>query len=130
MDEDQIEGGLNKLAGKAQGAIGDVTGDSKTQAEGKAREASGAVQQAVGDLKDAASTAADNLAEVLKKIQAQLADLAVQIREGAGQAGGVLTDRSKQAVTAVGEQVQESPVASLLVVGAVGYLLGFLSRRS
>jgi ElaB/YqjD/DUF883 family membrane-anchored ribosome-binding protein len=70
------------------------------------------------------------MAEVLKKIQAQLTELAAQVKEGAGQAGGVITDRSKQAVTAVGEQVQDSPVTSLLVVGAVGYLLGFLSSRN
>jgi uncharacterized protein YjbJ (UPF0337 family) len=130
MDQDQVEGTAQKYAGKAQGAVGDLVGDSKTQAEGMAREAGGSVQQAVGAAKDAASTAADNLSEVLKKIQAQLTELAGQIKEGAGQASGVLTDRGKQAVTAVGEQVQESPMTSLLVVGAVGYLLGFMSRRS
>ena len=130
MDQDEIKGAAQKYAGKVQGAVGDLTGDRKIEAEGLAREAGGAMQQAVGAAKDAASTAADNLAEVLKKIQAQLTDLGAQIKEGAGQAGGVISDRGKQAVTAVGEQVQESPVASLLVVGAVGYLLGFLSRRN
>jgi uncharacterized protein YjbJ (UPF0337 family) len=129
MNNDQVEGGINKFAGKAQGAVGDLTGDTKSKVEGMAREAGGGVQQAFGAAKDAASTASDNFSEVLKKIQAQLSDLAAQLKEGAGSAGEVLTDRSKQAVTAVGEQVQESPVASLLVVGAVGYLLGFLSRR-
>jgi uncharacterized protein YjbJ (UPF0337 family) len=130
MDQDQVEGTAQKYAGKMQSAVGDLVGDSKTQAEGMAREAGGAVQQAVGAAKEAAGTAADNLSEVLKKIQSQLTDLAAQIKEGAGQAGEVISDRSKQAVTAVGEQVQESPMTSLLVVGAVGYLLGFISRRS
>jgi uncharacterized protein YjbJ (UPF0337 family) len=130
MNDDQVEGTVDKVVGKAQSAAGDLLGDSKTQAEGMARETSGAVQQAIGSAKDAASTAADNLAEILKKIQAQLTDLAAQVKEGAGTAGDVLSDKGKQAVTAVGDQVQESPVASLLVVGAVGYLLGFLSRRN
>ena len=99
-------------------------GDSKIKAEGVAREAGGAVQEAAGSVKEAASSAADNLSEVLKKIQGQLTDLAAQVKEGAGQAGGVLSDRGKQAVTAMGEQVQESPVSSLLVVGAVGICWG------
>lgn len=129
MDNDTLEGATQKYAGKAQGAIGDAVGDSKTQAEGAAREAGGAVQEAVGDAKDAAASAADNMSEILKKIQAQLTDLAGQLKEGAGTAGTVLSDQSRKAVAAVGEQVQEAPVASLLVMGAVGFLLGFISRR-
>lgn len=122
MNEDQIQGMTQRFAGKAQGAVGDLTGDAKIQAEGSAREAAGTVQQAVG-------TATENIAEILKKIQAQLTDLAGQLKQSAGEATDVLSDRGKQAVTAVGEQVQESPVISLMVVGAVGYLLGFLSHR-
>jgi uncharacterized protein YjbJ (UPF0337 family) len=129
MNEDQIEGGVNKVVGKVQQAAGDIMGDTKTQAEGMAREAAGSAQQGIGAVQEAAATASEAIAETLRKIQAQLADLAAQVKEGAGQATDVLSDRGKQALSSVSDHVQESPVTSLMVVGAVGYLLGFLSRR-
>lgn len=48
MNDDSIEGTVREFAGKAQGAAGDVLGDSKTQAEGRIREAAGQAQQAYG----------------------------------------------------------------------------------
>ena len=53
MDENRVEGAARKLAGKAQGAVGDATGDTKMQAEGKADKAKGTVQNAAGGAKDA-----------------------------------------------------------------------------
>lgn len=43
--DDQIDGTLNKYAGKAQAAAGDVLGDSKTEAEGRIREAAGTIKE-------------------------------------------------------------------------------------
>jgi uncharacterized protein YjbJ (UPF0337 family) len=52
MDKDRIEGQLKKAKGAVKEGFGKVTGDTKTQAEGKADKVEGAVQNAVGGAKD------------------------------------------------------------------------------
>jgi uncharacterized protein YjbJ (UPF0337 family) len=52
MNEDRAEGTVREFAGKAQGAAGDILGDSKTSAEGRIREAAGQAQQAYGQAAD------------------------------------------------------------------------------
>jgi uncharacterized protein YjbJ (UPF0337 family) len=51
-DQDRIEGAAKNLGGKAKELAGNVTGDSKLQAEGKADQMEGKVQNAVGGVKD------------------------------------------------------------------------------
>ena len=59
MDKDRIVGSAKDFAGKVEGAVGDMAGDAKTQAEGRAREAAGTVQNLYGQAKDAARDATD-----------------------------------------------------------------------
>ena len=59
MDKDRIVGSAKDFAGKVEGAVGDMTGDAKTQAAGRAREAAGTVQNLYGQAKDAARDATD-----------------------------------------------------------------------
>ena len=61
MDEDRIKGAATDLGGKAKDVIGSLTGDAKTQAEGKADQASGQLQNAYGSAKDGAREAAETL---------------------------------------------------------------------
>jgi len=51
-DQDRIDGAAKNLGGKAKELAGNVTGDEKLKAEGKADQVSGKVQNAVGGLKD------------------------------------------------------------------------------
>ncbi len=53
MDKDRIEGAAHQAKGAIKETIGKVTGDTKTQAEGKVEKAAGKVQNAVGGAKDA-----------------------------------------------------------------------------
>lgn len=53
MDKDRIEGAAHQAKGAVKETIGKVTGDTKTQAEGKVEKAAGKVQNAVGGAKDA-----------------------------------------------------------------------------
>ncbi|ARP81820.1 hypothetical protein CAL26_13915 [Bordetella genomosp. 9] len=46
---EKAEGTAQKWAGKAQDAIGEVTGDAGTQIKGKARELAGRTQESYGD---------------------------------------------------------------------------------
>lgn len=51
-DQDRIDGAARNLGGKAKEAAGNVTGDEKLKAEGKADQVAGKIQNAVGGMKD------------------------------------------------------------------------------
>jgi uncharacterized protein YjbJ (UPF0337 family) len=52
MDKDRIDGAAKTVGGKAKEAVGKLTGDQKTVAEGQAEQKVGKVQNAIGGLKD------------------------------------------------------------------------------
>ncbi len=54
MDKDRVEGSAKQAGGAVKEVAGKITGDSKLQAEGKAEKLAGKAQNAVGGLKDAA----------------------------------------------------------------------------
>jgi uncharacterized protein YjbJ (UPF0337 family) len=56
MKSEQVEGVTEKLAGKAQSAVGRLFGDSKLEAEGAGRQAAGQLTQTYGDTLDSVST--------------------------------------------------------------------------
>jgi uncharacterized protein YjbJ (UPF0337 family) len=51
-DHDRVEGAAKNMGGKVKEAAGNVTGDEKLKAEGKADQVEGKVQNAVGGVKD------------------------------------------------------------------------------
>ncbi|MEM7758074.1 MAG: CsbD family protein [Cyanobacteria bacterium P01_G01_bin.67] len=57
--EDRVEATAKNIEGKAQEAMGNLTGDQKDQAEGKAKQAEASAQHAVEDGKDAVKDAID-----------------------------------------------------------------------
>ena len=61
MDKDRVEGAAKQAKGKVKETWGKLTGDAKTEAEGKADKAEGRVQNAVGGMKDTARDARDKL---------------------------------------------------------------------
>ena len=52
-DHDRVEGSAKQMGGKMKEAAGELTGDHKMKAEGKADQVEGKVQNAVGGVKDA-----------------------------------------------------------------------------
>jgi uncharacterized protein YjbJ (UPF0337 family) len=52
VDKDRIIGSTKVVKGKVKQTVGNVTGDSKLQAEGVADQAEGKIQNAYGSLKD------------------------------------------------------------------------------
>ena len=52
MDKDRVVGSAKKTKGSVKEAIGKVTGDSTTQAEGTAEKTAGQAQNAAGGIKD------------------------------------------------------------------------------
>ena len=59
MNKDHVKGAIDKTKGAMKDAVGGLTGDTATQAEGKLDKAKGSVRQKVGDAKDAARDAID-----------------------------------------------------------------------
>lgn len=55
MKSEQVKGAMEKVAGKAQAFLGDLTGDEQLQAQGLARETAGQLQQTYGDALDTVS---------------------------------------------------------------------------
>ena len=53
MDKDRVKGAKNQATGSVKEAIGKVTGDHKTEADGKAQKVGGKVQREAGKAKDA-----------------------------------------------------------------------------
>ncbi len=111
MDKDRIAGAAKDFAGKAEGAVGNMTGDAKTQAEGRAREAAGTVQNLYGQAKDAVSDATD---------------AAVNYAKDAYDSRG---DTIRGGQKAVAQTVQENPLGALLVAGGIGFALALMMTR-
>ena len=111
MDKDRIAGSAKDFAGKVEGAVGDIAGDAKTQAEGRAREAAGTVQNLYGQAKDAARDATDTAVNYAKDAYENSGD----------------TVRSGQ--KAVAKTVQDNPLGALLVAGGIGFALALLMTR-
>jgi uncharacterized protein YjbJ (UPF0337 family) len=61
MDENRISGTVRNAQGKADEAVGRVTGDLKKQVEGKLDQAAGAAQEFYGQTADAARDTAVTL---------------------------------------------------------------------
>lgn len=52
MDKDRIKGAAENIKGSVKEAVGKLTGDTKTEAEGKTDKVGGKVQNTVGGIKD------------------------------------------------------------------------------
>jgi uncharacterized protein YjbJ (UPF0337 family) len=111
MDKDRIVGSAKEFAGRAEGAIGDMAQDAKTQASGRAREAAGAVQNLYGQAKDAARDAGETAAGYAKD---------------AYEAGG---DTLRDGTQVLARKVQDNPLGALLVAGGIGFALALLMSR-
>jgi len=111
MDKDRIYGSAKEFAGKAEGAVGDVTGDAETQASGRVREAAGAVQDLYGQAKDAARDAADTAANYA--------------RDAYDNRGETIRSGQK----AMARTVRDNPLGSLLIAGGIGFALALLMTR-
>ena len=111
MDKDRIAGSAKDFAGKVESTVGGLTGDAKTQAEGRAREAAGTVQNLYGQAKDAASDVADAAVSYAK--------------EAYDNSGDTIRGGQK----AVAKSVQDNPLGALLVAGGIGFALALLMTR-
>jgi uncharacterized protein YjbJ (UPF0337 family) len=111
MDKDRIAGSAKDFTGKVEGAVGDIAGDAKAQAAGRAREAAGTVQNIYGQAKDAARDAGE---------------AAVSYAKDAYENSG---DTFRDGSQAVSEKVRDNPLGALLVAGGIGFALAVMMTR-
>jgi uncharacterized protein YjbJ (UPF0337 family) len=111
MDKDRIAGSAKDFTGKVEGAVGDMAGDARTQAAGRAREAAGTVQNLYGQAKDAARDATD---------------AAVGYAKDAYENSG---DTFRDGSQAVSKKVQDNPLGALLIAGGIGFALALMMTR-
>ena len=111
MDKDRIAGSAKEFGGRVEGAVGEIAGDAKTQASGRAREAAGTVQDLYGQAKDTARDATDAAVGLAKDAYANSGDT---FREGS---------------EVVAKKVQDNPLGALLVAGGIGFALAMLMTR-
>ena len=100
MDDDRIRGMAQDLKGQVKEGIGNLTGDTKTQAEGYADQVGGTARRAWGQAKDTMRDAADSL-----------------------------QDRAGTIGEYIDETIHERPLTALLAAGAIGYVLSLLIHR-
>ena len=60
MDKERVKGIGKQVSGSIKEAVGKITGDTKTEAEGAAQKTTGKVQNAVGGAKDKVRDAVDD----------------------------------------------------------------------
>ena len=111
MDKDRIVGTAKDFAGKAEGTIGNMAGDARTEAQGRAREAAGTAQNLYGQAKDVARDAADAAVGYAKDTYEKSGDT---FRDGS---------------QAIAKGVQDNPLGSLLIAGGIGFALALLMTR-
>ena len=111
MDKDRIAGSAKDVAGKVEGAVGDMTGNAQTQAAGRVREAEGTVQNLYGQAKDTARDAGEAAVNYAK--------------DAYEHSGETLRDGSQ----AVAKRVQDNPLGALLIAGGIGFALALLMTR-
>ncbi len=66
MDTNRVEGFAREMGGKVQDAAGGLTGDAKTQAQGKVNQVAGKLQSEYGSAADAVVNAAGQVSDAVK----------------------------------------------------------------
>lgn len=110
MDENRFEGAARKIGGKVEGAVGDLTGDQKMQAEGAMDKMAGGAQRAYGQ-------AADTVRDTASRVSSQ-----------AGDYGSQVLDQIEDAGDYIAEQVDQRPITAILIAAGVGFLLALATK--
>jgi uncharacterized protein YjbJ (UPF0337 family) len=126
MNRDKFEGGIRNLRGRGKTAFGAVTGRPRQQMEGAFDQAAGAAQQAYGraretayDLQRDGRRLADEAAERGRAIAGDLQDRGQHYRNEAVRHG-----------RAAAERAEDNKGATLVLVAAAAFGLGWLMRRT
>lgn len=111
MDKDRISGSAKDFAGKLESAVGDIADEANTELSGRVREATSTAQKLYGHAKVAVREATDAAVGYAK----QAYDNRDDIFPGGSQA--------------IAKKVKDNPLGSVLIAGAIGFVLALLMTR-
>ena len=140
MDKDRIVGEAKKAGGKIEEAAGRALGRESLEAEGLVDQAKGAVQNAYGRVKDTARDYVGDTDELVGRARDVASRAAEEGRRYLDAGRDYIDegwDQLPEARAALGDgrdaivrRVQETPLAALLIAGAIGYGLALLLHRT
>jgi uncharacterized protein YjbJ (UPF0337 family) len=131
MNRDHFEGGVRHLKGRAKTAAGAVRGRPGTQFEGAYDQAVGAAQYAYGEARDAVHDLRDGGEHLLEEGRArfrQASDHGQAMADEAIERGQHYRDRAVRHGRHLAARADENRGATLALVAAVAFGLGWLSR--
>ncbi len=112
MSDDRMKGAARQAGGKVESTVGNLTGDTKTQAQGKMDDVAGQAQRAYGQAKDTVRDAAN------------------QVSSGAGDYASSMLDQVEEYGDYIAEQVDQRPVTAVLIAAGVGFLVALITKPS
>jgi uncharacterized protein YjbJ (UPF0337 family) len=130
MNRDQIRGASRHLKGRAQTALGGITGDPARQVRGAVNQVAGGAQYAYGRARDRAEDLADDgrhLAEVARARADRLID---DGRQRARETARNLSRRGEIYGRRAVSTIDRNRTNTLLGLGALAFAAGWLARRT
>jgi uncharacterized protein YjbJ (UPF0337 family) len=125
MNRDQFRGASRHLKGRAQSAVGGITGDPASQVRGAANQVAGGAQYAYGRARDRAEDLLDDGRDIAHEVRDRAGNLVEDGRHLARHAGKRGGAYGRQAV----RYADDNRTSTLLGLAAVAFAVGWLSRR-
>ena len=126
INAETAEGNLRNIGGKVKEAAGSMAGDAKTEFEGKADQAAGSAKAMYGDAKEAVRNGSDQLSSIASDVASAANRTASWVSAEASELSDRAYQQAEQARKYASVQVQEKPVAMLLLAGLVGGIIGHM----
>ncbi|CAA2104716.1 hypothetical protein MBUL_02838 [Methylobacterium bullatum] len=124
MNRDQFRGASRHLKGRAQSALGGVTGDPARQVRGAVNQVAGGAQYAYGRARDRAEDLAQDGRYLVGEVRDRAGNLIEDGRGFARHAARRGTTYSRQAV----RYADDNRASALLGLAAVAFAVGWLAR--
>ncbi|TXN81112.1 CsbD family protein [Methylobacterium sp. WL8] len=125
MNRDQFRGASRHLKGRAQTAVGGITGDPARQVRGAVNQVAGGAQYAYGRARDRAEDLIDDGRDLAHEVRDRAGNLIEDGRDFARHARKRGTTYGRQAV----RYADDHRTSALLGLAAVAFAVGWLSRR-
>ncbi|MCC0805083.1 CsbD family protein [Methylobacterium sp. W2] len=124
MNRDQFRGASRHLKGRAQSALGGVTGDPARQVRGAVNQVAGGAQYAYGRARDRAEDLAQDGRYLVGEVRDRAGNLIEDGRDVARHAAKRGTTYGRQAV----RYADDNRASALLGLAAVAFAVGWLAR--
>ncbi len=130
MSDDRAKGAARQAGGKVESTIGNLTGDTKTQAQGKMDDVAGQAQRAYGRAKDTVQDAAGQAQQAYGRAKDTVRDAANQVSQGSGDYASSMLDQVEEYGDYIAEQVDQRPVTAVLIAAGIGFLIALITKPS